>query len=165
MTRNRRPRADLIAWPNTTAIPTPPAGHPYAAALWLLGRHPMLARLVARVPDLVSRDGQGRLGLDLDELALTLVTLDQHRSAWKRYERDHRAPSDDAAYDQWLAAGPSSTPQVDAISVMSSSELTRVRLLGTFSTVRVPFRVGDLSSFDAEGVTLFADWCTAAAQQ
>jgi hypothetical protein len=165
MSRNRWPHLDLVAWPNTTSIAAPPVGHRYAAALWLLGRHPVLARLAARVPDLVSRDIQGRLELELDDLALTLLALDEHRSAWERYERDHRAPSSDPAYDEWLAAGPSGTPQVDAVSVMSRSELTRLRLLGTFSTIRVPFRVGDLSSLDAEGVSLFADWCTAAAQQ
>lgn len=154
----------LTAWPDTTQVATPPAGHPYAAALWLLGRYPQLAVLVARVSGVVERD-RGKLRLNLDDLANAVVGLDAHRQAWREYEADRSAPYDDAAYDRWRADGPKASPQVDAIAVMSDSEQTRLRLLATFSFVRIPLRVADFSSFDTNGAALLADWHAAAAQQ
>jgi hypothetical protein len=43
----------LTAWPNARDEP-PPTDHLYRSATWLLGRHPRLAQLAARIPGVVA---------------------------------------------------------------------------------------------------------------
>lgn len=146
-------------WPDTTRT-APPVDHPYASALWLLGRHHQLARLVERVPGVVEVDDDGP-GIDLRALAEAILAHDADIAAWDAYERMWPAPRDDDAYELWRQQGPSTTPAAQAISVMSSSEQTRLRLLATWSTTRVPLRVRDFRSLDSHGAALLGDWCTA----
>lgn len=56
-----------ISWPDTRHEP-PPTDHLYRSAAWLLGRHPQVAALAARVPGIVSTDPEGP-DVDLDALA------------------------------------------------------------------------------------------------
>jgi hypothetical protein len=153
---------EALCWPDTIGQPAP-ADHPHRSALWLLGRHVQLAVLVARVPGATGPDDQGAAWpwLDLDALADAICAHDAHSAAWANYERRRPAPQDDDAYDRWRAAGPSATPAASAVGVMSGSERTRLRLLATFSTVRVPLRASDVTSFDAAGQARLADWCEA----
>jgi hypothetical protein len=119
--------------------------------------------LVARVPAVTGPDDEGDAWpwLDLDALAEAICAYDAHSAAWADYERRWPAPRDDDAYDRWQAAGPSTTPAASAVAVMSGSERTRLRLLATFSTLRVPLRASDLTWFDQAGQALLADWCEA----
>jgi hypothetical protein len=152
---NSRP----VQWPDTTRT-APPVDHHYASALWLLGRHHQLARLVDRVPGVVEVDEAGP-GLELNALAAAILAHDADVTAWNAYESVRPAPRDDRAYDTWRSQGPTATPQAQAIAVMSSTEQTRLRLLATWSTLRVPIRVGDFRQLDSHGAALLADWCTA----
>jgi hypothetical protein len=153
---------EALCWPDTIGQAAP-VNHPYRSALWLLGRHPQLTLLVARVPGVTGPDLEGDAWpwLDLDALADAICAYDAHSAAWADYERRRPAPRDEDAYDRWQAAGPSTTPAASAVGVMSGSERTRLRLLATFSAVRVPLRASDVTSFDAAGQTLLADWCEA----
>ena len=57
----------LTAWPNTRDV-SPPTDHLYRSATWLLGRHPRLALLAARIRGVVVIE-DGELAVDLDHLA------------------------------------------------------------------------------------------------
>ena len=153
---------EALCWPDTADQPAP-ANHPYRSALWLLVRHSQLAVLAARVPGVTGPDDEGAAWpwLDLDALAEAICAHDAHCAAWADYERRRPAPRDEDAYDRWEAAGPSTTPAASAVGVMSGSERTRLRLLAMFSTVRVPLRASDVTSFDVAGQALLADWCEA----
>jgi hypothetical protein len=74
----------LTAWPNTRDVP-PPTDHPYRSATWLLGRHPRLAVLAARIRGVVAI-GDGELSLDLDHLADVLSAVTPYTAAWENYE-------------------------------------------------------------------------------
>jgi hypothetical protein len=156
-------QAGRIVWPATHGQ-EPPRGHCYGAAIWLLGRHQMLAELAARIPGVIDADDGGP-GIDLDALAEAVSGYDTHTAACDEYQRRHRPPAGDHAYTRWQAAGPQATPAVQAVAVMSCSEQTRLRLLATFAAVRVPLRAGDFASFDGEGSRLLADWCQAVQAQ
>jgi len=153
---------EALCWPDTIG-PSAPANHPYRSALWLLGRHPQLAVLVARVPAVTGPENEGDAWswLDLDALAEAICEYERHSAAWVEYERRRPAPRDEGSYDRWEAAGPSTTPAASALGLMSGSERARLRLLATFSTVRVPLRASDATSFDAAGQMVLADWCEA----
>jgi hypothetical protein len=82
--------------------------------------------------------------------------------AWTEYERRHRPPEDDDAYYRWQADGPKAddfAPGLHELGVMSSGELASLRLLATLGATRIPFKLGDLRSLDAEGQRLLSDWC------
>jgi hypothetical protein len=149
-------------WPDTSDVPPPPADHLYRSATWLLGRHPKLAELVAWIPNIVTgSDDEDGPSLDLNALAEAIRRYDAHVNAWADYNRQDPAPDDDTAYDRWVAAGPTTTPAARALTIMSSTERTRLRLLASFATTRVPITVADFGSFDPAGSTLLADWCHA----
>lgn len=152
-------KPETVCWPDTTRQ-RPPVDHSYASALWLLGRHVQLADLAARVPGVVQVDEDGPW-LELDALGDAVLAHDADVAAWRDYERRRPAPDGEAAYERWQAAGPVGMPAAEAIGVMSGSERTRLRLLATFSTQRIPLRVGDFRSFDASGDALLGDWCAA----
>jgi hypothetical protein len=156
-------QTDRVGWPDTSGQ-EPPCGHCYRAAVWLLGRHEQLADLAARIPGVVSVDDDGP-GIDLDALADAVCGYDTHTAACDEYQRRHRPPAGDHAYTRWQAAGPQATVAVHAVAVMSGSEQARLRLLATFAHIRVPLRVADFGSFDAEGSRLLADWCRAVQAQ
>lgn len=150
-----------VAWPNTSTQ-EPPTGNRYAAAAWLLGRHPHLAMVADRVPGVpvdIGTDGQPEI--DLDALADALLGLDTDRAAWAAYEADHPAPTDDRRYDAWEAAGPPLRQTSRAIGPMSRTEASRLRLLAVFSSERVPFGIWDTVGLDDGGRRLLADWCRA----
>lgn len=133
----------MTQWPDTTNQP-PPVDHHYASALWLLGRHPQLAELVDRIPDLVHDPDQFVLGagfLDLDHLAAVVREFD--RSMEEARGRPLRAPA------------------VVEFGRMSGTERTRLRLLAFFSVDGVPISASDLLGLDASGQQLAADWCAA----
>jgi len=95
--------AQLARWPDTSGD-EPPADDLYRSATWLLGRHPQLAELAARVPGIVEAADDG-LGVELEALAAALVDHDAGVTAWAAYERAHRrAPDDDARYVAWQDA-------------------------------------------------------------
>jgi hypothetical protein len=149
----------LTAWPDTSGA-EPPGDNPWRSAVWLLGRHPQLARIAARVPGVVSRDSDGDLDVDLEALAAALAALDASRAAWADYADRHPAPEEDREYDVWEAAGPQTPPTAQAIGVMSSGEVRMLRLLAVFSSAtRVPLNVGDTQGLDDR--RLIADWCRA----
>jgi hypothetical protein len=154
-------------WRGTSDMP-PPSTNAYGSAVWLLGRHPQLAALVARVRDVIhwnDPDDPEEPELDLDALAAAVNALDAARAAWADYERRSPAPGWDAgddAYEAWEAAGP--PPAEGAahdIAVMSRTEATRLRLLAVFAADGVRLSVHDLSGLDPNGQALLADWCRA----
>ena len=127
------------------------------AARWLVSRHPQLQRLLARVPGFLDDDGDP----DVDLLANTVCDYEQHLVAWTVYVNRHPVPQDDERFETWREAGPKSTEFVDAVSDMSPSERSRLRMLATFSTERVPVSVADFASLDASGRALLTDWTVA----
>jgi len=157
------------SWPDTTGT-NPPTSHAYGAAVWLLGRHPLLARTATRVPGVVvaPEDDGDRPWLDRDHLAEVLAAVTVHDAAWERYS-DTRPrytgdeTADERAYERWQQAGPKAENFARGLSAylpMSSGEKARLLLLACLSTsVAVPFRVAALGSLDGEGQRLLADWC------
>jgi hypothetical protein len=144
-----------------TSEQAPPVGDQYAAATWLLGRHPQLAALAARVPGVVSVGSDGLPEIELDALADALIALETDRAAWAEYEAAHPAPRDDDDFDAWEAAGPKPHPGARSIGVMSRTEAARLRLLAVFSWQRVPFGLRDAQGLDPAGEALLVDWCRA----
>lgn len=123
-------------WAASTA---PPTDHPYASALWLMRRHQVLHSLSQRIPGVWTRDDDG-LFVDLEVLAETINDFDE------LVARSDRPAEGTAEY---------------AFACMSRTEQSRLRLLATFSTVRVGFKVGDLGGFDDAGRLLIVDWLAA----
>jgi hypothetical protein len=162
----QRPRRTQHRWLETRDAP-PPQDHPYAAAEWLLGRHPQLAALVARVRDVVHEDGRDphAVVLDLDGLATAVHDLDAAREAWIDYTRNHPEPGYNAseeAYEAWEKAGPPrAAGAAHDIAVMSSTEVTRLRLLAVFAAAGARLSVNHLRGLDPAGRALLADWCRA----
>jgi hypothetical protein len=151
-------------WPDTSHA-RPPADHLYRSGTWLLGRHPRLARLAARVSGVIEIE-DGEISIDLDHLADVIAAVPAYNDAWDAYERAHRPPQGDAAWDQWQQAGPTADSIIVGLhdfSVLSSGEAASLRLLATFASHRAPFKVSDLSSLDAEGQRLLTDWAHAVA--
>lgn len=151
-----------VDWPDTRLDPRP-SDDPYASATWLLGRHPRLARLAARIDGVVSVDN-GDLSIDIDHLATVIASTRRYRAAWEDYERRVRPPDDDRAYDRWLEGGPKSEDFPRGMTdflVMSSGEVASLRLLATLASTDCapPFSVAHLRSMDEEGQRLVADWC------
>lgn len=149
-------------WPNTTTV-DPPRDHPYRAATWLLGRHPRLARLAGRIHGVIYIDDEdGDVSIDLDHLGDVFAAGPLYDGAWTEYEHRHRPPEDEEAYYRWQEAGPKADELAVGLSdlaVMSNGEVASLRLLATLGTTRIPFKVSDLRSLDAEGQRLLADWC------
>lgn len=149
-------------WPDTSAE-DPPRDHPYRAAAWLLGRHPRLAHLTARIHGVIYIDGEdGDVGVDLDQLGDVFAAWPAYNDAWADYEHRHRPPEDEDAFHMWQESGPKADNFAAGLSdlgVMSSGEVASLRLLATLGATRIPFKLGDLRSLDAEGQRLLADWC------
>jgi hypothetical protein len=151
----------LTAWPDTRDVP-PPTDDLYRSATWLLGRHPRLTLLAARIRGVVAIE-DGELCVDLDHLANVLSAVMPYTSAWEEYEYRHRPPEDDA-YEAWLEAGPKADSFAEGLSdflVMSSGEIAAVRLLATLATTSSvpPFALAHIRSLDEEGRRLVDDWC------
>ncbi|MGF1663346.1 MAG: hypothetical protein ACFCVG_12930 [Kineosporiaceae bacterium] len=154
--------------------PDPPAGDLNASVMWLLHRHPLLARLVVRIAAAVvldpgthhrdPRDGTTVPGVlvECHVLATAVADHDTHVQAWHDYAQTHPAPRSDSAYELWAAAGPRPTPGGHALACMSSTERTRLRLLALFATsTRTRLAAGDLVGLDAAGHALLLDVCRA----
>jgi hypothetical protein len=114
---------------------SPSVDYNYQAAVWLVGRHPKLARLVERVPVAVDTDGD----LELDVVGDAIRALDGYRRAWGDYRATTWEPNQDEAWERWADAGPSlddfGPPGAGAaLAVMSRSEVSRLRLLATLGT-------------------------------
>ena len=92
---------------------SPPTDNNYQAAVWLVGRHPSLARLLSRIPGAVDADDD----LDVDVLGDALRALDAHRRAWADYRTRTWEPTEDAAWDRWQPPGPRGT--ISALPVQS----------------------------------------------
>jgi hypothetical protein len=150
----------FVSWPDTTGQPPPAGEPPYRSAPWLLGRHPKLAELVARVPDMVVVDDDGPW-LDVEALATAIDEHDQYADAWHDYTLRRPALADDAAHERWVARGPRTTADATAFGQLSSTEQTRLRLLAMFATVPVAIHIGDVARVDQAGRALLADWCQA----
>jgi hypothetical protein len=156
-----------MPWPDTTAT-LPPRDHPYASAVWLLGRHRQLADLVDRLPGtpgvaVLDEDGAW---LDLDLLAEALIAVDEHAAAWVAYRARRREPRNEVAWQAWHDAGPAQpdTPAgrvAAAIACMSGTEQVRLRLLACFAPDGARFAVGMLTGFDQAGQHLICDWLEA----
>ena len=139
---------------------SPPVDDNYGAAVWLVARHPALARLVDRVPGAVDADGD----LELDVLGDAVRALDAYHRAWAEYRATTWEPNQDEAWERWADAGPALDDfgprgAVAALGAMSRTEVSRLRLLATLQTVRVEFAAYDLAGFDADGLRLIRDWC------
>ncbi len=152
----------LTAWPDTRDVP-PPVDRPYRSATWLLGRHPRLARLAARIRGVVAIEDD-ELSVDLDHLAAVLSAVTPHIDAWEDYECRSRPPDGADAYEAWRETGPKADDFADGLSdflVMSSGEIASVRLLATLATTSLvpPFGVAHIRSLDEEGQRLVHDWC------
>lgn len=152
----------LTTWPDTRNT-TAPAGHLYRSATWLLGRHPRLAQLAARIHGVTAID-DGELCIDLDHLADVLSAVKPYCDAWDDYEYAHRVPQDDDGYEAWHSAGPGADTFAVGLAdflVMSSGEVAGLRLLAALaSTSSVPpFGVAHIRSLDREGQRLVEDWC------
>lgn len=146
-----------MTWPDTSGQDQPPRDHLYASATWLLGRHPMLARLVQRVPGAVVTD-EDALSLDLELLAEAFIGLADYHHAWQVYEKTQPAPDSDQQYDDWCEAGPAHSRATGALLPMSRGEITMLRMLATFAATRLPFSINDLWGFDG---AYLRDWCRA----
>jgi hypothetical protein len=146
----------LTAWPNTRDVP-PPTDQLYRSAAWLLGRHPRLALLAARIRGVVAIE-DGELSVDLDHLADVLSAVTPYTAAWENYECRQRPPEDDA-----YEAGPKLTTSRRVLPTSSSCpvEICAVRLLATLATTSAvpPFGVAHIRRLDEEGQRLVEDWC------
>jgi hypothetical protein len=153
--------ADTCAhWPATSSE-EPPRDHSYSAAMWLLGRHPRLMRLAARIQGVVYIEDADVI-IDLDHLGDVFAARTSYDDAWTVYESRQRPPRDEDAYYRWQEAGPKANEYAVGLSdlaVMSSGEVASLRLLATLGATRILFRLGDLRSLDAEGQRLLSDWC------
>jgi hypothetical protein len=152
----------LTAWPNTRDAP-PPTDYLYRSAMWLLGRHPRLCRLAARIRGVVAIE-DGELSVDLEHLANVLSATTPYTVAWEDYEYRNRPLEGDDDYESWRQAGPKADSFAEGLSdflVMSSGEIAAVRLLATLATTSsVPcFGVAHIRSLDEEGQRRVADWC------
>ena len=132
----------------TSAVGLPTA--PYEAADWLRARYPWVDQLAGRI----AGDAEGWL----DGLAGAVADGVANAHAWREYERRHREPMDEGAYEAWLDAGPSNTARGAAFAVMSGGEQRMVRLVATLCPrTRVPWSVGDIG-FDERGAAVLDDW-------
>jgi hypothetical protein len=93
----------LTAWPSTRDV-SPPTDHLYRSATWLLGRHPRLALLAARIRGVVVIE-DGEVAVDLDHLADVLSAARPYTAAWEDYEYRHRPPEGDDEYETWRRPG------------------------------------------------------------
>lgn len=90
-----------LTWPDTSHD-DPPADHLYKTATWLLGRHPRLATLAARIPGLVYVDEHdGDLSIDIDHLGEVFAAGPKYNEAWEDYESTHRPSSGDDVDDAY----------------------------------------------------------------
>jgi hypothetical protein len=142
-------------WPDTTSQAKPPPYHPYAAACWLLGRHPDLANIVTSIPDVVTNDGPGPTAVTADGTVINVtgptIYLSRLAGIIRAYD-GHKAN---------LEGEPITIAHLDALDSLSGNGLGRLRLLATLAhSPRTPFNLGDLSGFDANGQRLVEDWCT-----
>lgn len=155
-------RDQFSGW--TDVLPeNPPTEGRHHSARWLVGRHPRLAHLAARITGVVEVADDGP-NSDVDHLAEVLAAEPRYLQAWREYERRHPQPADDRAWERWHAAGPRPDDYAVGLAdfrVMSSGEKATLRLLATFGEDRTPFRISDLYSLDAEGGRLLVDWCRA----
>lgn len=131
-----------------TSVEIPTGG--YEAADWLRTRHQWVDQLAHRIA--------GSEENWLNELAGAITDSVEHAQAWREYESMHREPSDEGAYQGWLAVGPSNTMRGSAFAVMSSGEQRLVRLVATLCPrTRVPWSVSDIG-FDERGAAVLQDW-------
>lgn len=156
---HRIARAVERGWPDTRD--QDPPGYAWGDARWLVGRHGMLADLVERA-GCWTGDEEGRW-VDLNQLKQTIRGLDAYRAAWAEYQTLHPAPSDDARYDAWEAAGPDADDVAPCVPLagilpMSGSEVGRLRLLATIGNGRIEFSLADLDGWDFDGQATKADW-------
>ncbi len=154
--------SQLTECPDTRDTATP-TDHLYKSATLLLGRHPRLAQLAARISGVVAIE-DNQLRIDLDHLADVLSAVKHYHEAWDNYEYAHRAPQDDDAYEVWQSAGPKADTYAAGLAdflVMSSGETAALRLLAALaSTSSVPpFGVAHIRSLDPQGQRLVEDWC------
>ena len=150
-------------WPDTTGQATAPTDDTYASAVWLLGRHPQLARLAGRVPGLVTVDRDG-LCIDLELLAEAFAGVVEYGQAFRAYVAQNPEPNvneDPVSHRIWCDAEPRPSRQARGLVPMSRSEIMRLRLLATFASTGVSFSLGALWGFDPEGRRLLDDWCLA----
>jgi hypothetical protein len=110
---------------------------PYAAAAWLVNRHPTIAELLGRMDLWTGNESDEGKEVHLRHLAEAINDAEQYGAAWKLYEEERPAPfydEDDpkqaALYDAWEQAGPShSNPRAAAFGPMSGGEKRMLRML------------------------------------
>jgi hypothetical protein len=151
----------LTAWPNTRDVP-PPTDHLYRSATWLLGRHPPLCRVTARIRGVVAIE-DGELSLDLEHLADVLSPVTSYTAAWEDNEYRNRPPKTTMTTRPGERPGQKLTASPMAFRTSSSCpvEIAAVRLLATLATTSLvpPFGVAHTRSLDENGQRLVADWC------
>lgn len=120
----------MTTWPDTTNV-EPLADHLYRSATWLLGRHPRLAELAARITGVINRhEHDGELSINLTHLGDVFAAAPRYEAAWDDYEASNRPPEDDTAYERWRMAGPKPARFAAGLScllVMSSGEKANLR--------------------------------------
>src|SRR5262249_31195915 len=83
----------------------PPVDDRHGSAMWLLGRHPRLAHLAGRIAGVVEVADDGPR-VDVDHLAEVVAAEQRYQEAWREYERRHRQPTGERAWERWRTAGP-----------------------------------------------------------
>src|SRR5579875_3616671 len=83
----------------------PPVDDWYRAGLWLMARHPRLARLASRIPGVVEIEDDGPR-VDLHHLTDVVAAAPRYAAARREYAACHRSPKNDGEWERWRAAGP-----------------------------------------------------------
>lgn len=155
--RDSQAAPSAAAWPDTTRHPPPQGYSVEAIAVWLLGRHPHLATLLAQA-DCV---GDEPTGIDLDPELMPYpivgISADLQMLA-----------NDFAAYDRWanlkVTARPEPVPvRAEALAEMTFGERCQLRLLATLSEhgVRFCLEADGFVALDDQGRRVLLDWLDA----
>lgn len=135
-----------------------PVDEPYAAASWLVKRHPFTQHLVVRLGAWTADDVDQEVDLHL--IAEAINDADQLDADWAAYQDRTPPPSAyspsvdeneaEKRYDAWRAAGPKTANQrAEWYGPMSSGEKRQLRMLAVLApSTRVRFNLSDTTGVD-----------------